>query len=200
MTKYLRAIHNKYHCIIDDYIGNRVENPGGVKTPKVLDPKNYSGEVDTEAFDRWLVSLLRWFQVNRYCGVDYDKACVVRMALYLNSTAATWYNDNVDGIDHQKDVWSFKLVITSLYDRFVHHTLVGTTADKFWNATYIQEEGIMALYHELTRHAARIVRLPDQYTFKSHLITRMPRTMFNHLLNNEVTVEYSMVETILHYV
>jgi hypothetical protein len=59
MTKYLRAIHNKFHCIINDYVGVRVENLGGIKTPKVPDPRKYSSEVDAEVFDRWLVGLLR---------------------------------------------------------------------------------------------------------------------------------------------
>jgi hypothetical protein len=80
-------------------------------------------------------------------------------------------------------MWSFKLVITGLYDRFVHHASVGTAVDKFWNATYVPEEGIMALYHELTRHAARMVRPPDRYTFKSHLVMRMPSTMFKSLFD-----------------
>jgi hypothetical protein len=61
MTKYLRVIHNKFHRIIDDYIGDGVENPGRVKTPRVPDPKTYSGKIDAEVFDRWLVGLLRWF-------------------------------------------------------------------------------------------------------------------------------------------
>jgi hypothetical protein len=61
MTKYLRAIHNKFHHIINDYVGVRVENPGGIKTPKVLDLRKYGSEVDAEVFDRWLVGLLRWF-------------------------------------------------------------------------------------------------------------------------------------------
>jgi hypothetical protein len=73
MTKYLKAIHNKFHQIIDDYVGVRVENPGGIKTPKVSDPRKYSGEVDAEVFNRWLVGLLRWFRVNRYCGMEYDR-------------------------------------------------------------------------------------------------------------------------------
>jgi hypothetical protein len=89
--------------------------------------------------------------------MEYDREQVVCMVMYLEGTAVTWYNDNVNGIDHQQDVWSFKLVITRLYDRFICHALVGTTADKFWNATYVLEEGIMALYHELTRHTARMV-------------------------------------------
>jgi hypothetical protein len=76
---------------------------------------------------------------------------------------------------------------------------VSTATDKFWNETYIQEEGIMAFYHKLTRHAARMVRPPDRYTFKSHLVARMPGNMFNYLLSKEVTAEYSTVEMILHY-
>jgi hypothetical protein len=157
MTKYLRAIHNKFHHMIDDYVGVRVENSGGIKTPKVPDPRKYSSEIDTEVFDRWLVGLLRWFRVNRYCRMEYNREQVVCMAMYLDGTAVTWYNDNVDGIDHQRGVWWFKLIITRLYDQFIHHASVGTTADKFWNATYVPEEEIMALYHKLTRHAVRMV-------------------------------------------
>jgi hypothetical protein len=105
----------------------------------------------------------------------------------------------VDGIDHQKEVWSFKMVITRLYNRFVHHVAVSAATDKFWNETYIQEEGIMAFYHKLTRHTVRMVQPPDCYMFKSHLMARMLGNMFNYLLSKEVTAEYSMVEMILHY-
>jgi hypothetical protein len=38
-TKYLRAIYNKFHCIIDDYLGGRVDNTNGMKALKVPDPK-----------------------------------------------------------------------------------------------------------------------------------------------------------------
>jgi hypothetical protein len=57
----------------------------------------------------------------------------------------------------------------------------------------------MAFYHKLMRHVARMVRPPDHYMFKSHLMARMPGNMFNYLLSKEVTTEYSMVETISHY-
>jgi hypothetical protein len=156
-TKYLKAIHNKFHRIIDDYLGERVDNTNSVKTPKVPDPKTYQGEEDAEIFDRWLIGLLRWFRVNQYCGMELDKECIVCTALYLEDAAITWYDDNVDGIDHQKEVWSSKMVITGLYDQFVHNGAVSTAADKFWNMTYVPEEGIMAFYHKLMRHAARMV-------------------------------------------
>jgi hypothetical protein len=38
-----------------------VENPGGIKTPKVPDPRKYSSKIDAKVFNRWLVGLLRWF-------------------------------------------------------------------------------------------------------------------------------------------
>jgi hypothetical protein len=41
--------------------------------------------------------------------------------MYLEGTAVTWYDDNVDGLDHQRDVWLFKLVITGLYC-YIHNT------------------------------------------------------------------------------
>jgi hypothetical protein len=123
MTKYLRAIHNKFHCIINEYLGEMIENLSGVKMLKVPEPKAYRGEGDTKVFDKWLVGLLRWFQVNRYWRMEFNKKWVVCMALYLEDTMITWYNDNMDGMDHQNNVWLFKMVITGLYDWFVYHVV-----------------------------------------------------------------------------
>jgi hypothetical protein len=53
--------------------------------------------------------------------MEFDKEQVVCIALYLEGTMITWYNDNVDSMDHQNNIWLFKMVITSLYDQFVHH-------------------------------------------------------------------------------
>jgi hypothetical protein len=57
-TRYLRAIHNKFHRIINEYLRERIENLSSVKMLKVPDPKAYSGKEDAEVFDRWLVGLL----------------------------------------------------------------------------------------------------------------------------------------------
>ena len=70
VTKYLRAIHEKYHHMIDDYVGERLKSNSGIKMPKVPEPKTYNSKDDIEIFDRWLISLLRWFRVNQYCGLD----------------------------------------------------------------------------------------------------------------------------------
>jgi len=36
------------------------------KSPKVPEPKAYSGEEDAEKFEGWLKNLLRWYHINRY--------------------------------------------------------------------------------------------------------------------------------------
>jgi Aspartyl protease len=114
-------------------------------------------------------------------------------------TPLTWYNDNIDGIDHERDMWSFKELVTGLYDRFVHSKAVGEASDRFWSATYVPSEGVMVFYHRLMRYTTRMVRPPDCYTFKTQFIMRLPKDIFQYLLDKEVTVEYSRIESILHH-
>ena len=69
--------------------------------------------------------------------MELEKDCIVCAALFLNSTALIWYDDNVDGLDHLKETWSFKTVVTGLHDLFMHHAVVNAATDKFWNTTYV---------------------------------------------------------------
>jgi hypothetical protein len=82
-------------------------------------------------------------------GRAFDSECIVFTAMYLEGTALTWYNDNVDGIHHQEKEWSFKYVVTGLYDHFVHSEAVGEAVDKFWTMAYEPEEGVMPFYDEV---------------------------------------------------
>lgn len=91
------------------------------------------------------------------------------------------------------------MVITGLYDRFIHNAALGVATDVFWGATYAPNEGVMAFYYRLTRYADRMVRSPDRYTFKKHYIMRLPKRIFDHLVNKDVTPEYSKMEMILHH-
>jgi len=113
--KHTRAIHEKYCQLIDRHVGKST-NSGTTKSPKVPEPKAYSSEEDAEQFEGWLKNLLRWYCINRYCGMEHDEDCISCMALFLQGDALHWYNDNIDGINHQKDVWSFKTMVTGLYD------------------------------------------------------------------------------------
>jgi len=113
--KHTRPIHEKYCQLIDRHIGKSTHS-GTTKSPKVPEPKAYSGEEDTENFEGWLKNLLRWYHINRYCGMEHDKDHISCMALFLQGDALCWYDNNVNGINHQKDIWSFKTIVMGPYD------------------------------------------------------------------------------------
>jgi len=149
-TKHTRAIHGKYCQLIDRHVGKSTESSTN-KSPKVPEPKAYNGKEDTKVFEGWLKNLLRWYHINRYCGMEHDEDYVSCMALFLQGDALCWYDDNVNRINHQKDVWSFKTIITGLYDHFIHNVVLTEASEKFGKAQYIAE-GVMAFYHRLSRY------------------------------------------------
>jgi len=100
--KHTRAIHEKYCKLIDRHMRKSTDS-GTTKSPKVPEPKAYSGEEDAEKFEGWLKNLLRWYCINKYCSMEHDKDCISCTALFLQGNTLCWYDDNVDGINHQKD-------------------------------------------------------------------------------------------------
>jgi len=131
--------------------------------------------------------------------MEHVKNCVSCMALFLQGATLRWYDDNIDGINHQKDVWSFKTVIAGLYDHFIHNVALTETSEKFWKAQYKYGEGVMIFCYRLVRYVEQIVRPPDRYTFKKHYIMRLLKDIFNYLLSKKVTAEHSKMELILHH-
>jgi len=150
-------------------------------------------------FEWWLKNLLRWYHINRYYGMEHDEDHVSCMALFLQGDALHWYDDNVDGINHWKDVWLFMTVITGLYDCFIHNVALTEASDKFGQAKYIAGEGVMAFYYRLVRYAEQMVRSPNRYIFKKHYIMWLLKGIFDYLLSKEITAEHSKMEAILHH-
>ena len=199
-SKYLIAIHAKLHRTIDEKVSKPSETTVNSKNgPRVPTPPMYKGEEDTEKYEHWLSSLLRWLRVNKICGPDLDADRVEYAAMYLEGTALTWFNDNVDGLYRHKNVWSFKEVITGLYDRFIYDTATHDASDKFWHVKYNATNGVMAYYHELERYASRMIRAPDRFTFKTQLITGLPDNILKQVLFKGCTAEKSSTETILYH-
>ena len=91
------------------------------------------------------------------------------------------------------------MVVIRLYDRFLHNVAVGAASDKFWSPNYASEEGVMEFYHRLECYAVRMVRPSNRYTFKKHYMLRLPKNIFDHLLQKEVTPKFSTMNSILHH-
>jgi len=180
------------------YVGKSTDS-STTKSPKVPEPKAYSGKEDAKNFEGWLKNLLRWYHINRYCSMEHDEDHISCTALFLQGNMLHWYDDNIDGINHQKDIWSFKTVVMGLYDQFIHNMALTEVSEKFGKAQYIEGEGVMAFYYRLMRYAEWMVRPPDRYTFKKHYIMCLLKGIFNYLLSKEVTAEHSRMEIILHH-
>jgi hypothetical protein len=137
-SKYLRYIHTKINRQIDSKVSVSTETPasGGKNGPQVPNPPKYGGLSDAEGFERWLNALLQWLKVNKICSPEHDSDCIEFTAMFLENTALTWFKDSIDSACCQCTAWTFKEVITGLYDWFVHENTTQNTSGKFWHVKY----------------------------------------------------------------
>jgi hypothetical protein len=161
-------------------------------------PEKYSGDEDIEQFDGWLHSLLRWLKINHFTGPERERECIALTAMYLSEEAKTWFNDNVEGINHQRQVWTFKDIITGLYDRFIHESSIQDATQKFHSVKYTMDGGVYGYYHELQRYALRMIHEPDSYTFNTQLMMGLLSGILRSVVDKGVTAETSALEDILY--
>ena len=119
--------------------------------------------------------------------------------IYLEGKVLSWYNDNINSLYHQKNVWSFKEVITGLYNCFVHDTATYNTSEKFQHVQYQASGGIMSYYNKLEHYVSRMIRAPDRLMFKTQLMTGLPDNILLHILQKGCMTEKSSTEAILYY-
>src|ERR1700733_6752445 len=201
LSRYLRDIHRKYHLMIEQ----QVENPhnadlvnargGRAKLPT---PDQYGGESNIETFDIWLQMILRWMKLSGYAGEDVDDARVSIVAMFLTGKAHVWFNDNVESVTRRIRHWSFKDVVTGLYDRFIHDASIQDATTKFYEVTYNPATGVMGYYHDLERYALRMIHPPDSYTFKTQLMMGLPAAIESAVLDIGVSAETSTTTTIVN--
>jgi hypothetical protein len=118
--------------------------------------------------------------------------------MYLSEKAKTWFNDNVEGINHRRWVWTFKDVITSLYDQFIHKSSIQDATQKFYSVKYTMDGGVYGYYHELQRYASRMIHEPDSYTFNTQLMMGLLSGILRSVVDKGVTAKTSALEDILY--
>jgi hypothetical protein len=82
---------------------------------------------------------------------------IVYIPMYLGGDALLWFNDNIDGFHCQQEYWTFKEVITGLYDRFIFLSATRDASDKFQGIKFNDGEDIMSFYHQMVRYATCMV-------------------------------------------
>jgi hypothetical protein len=95
-------------------------------------------------------------------------------------------------------VWTFKDIITGLYDLFLHKSSIQDTTQKFYSVKHTADGGVFSFYHELKQYALRMIHEPDSYTFNTQLRMGLPSSMLQSVVDKGVTAEMSTLDDILH--
>lgn len=200
IRRYLRSIHDRIHQIIDERVGFALDTDALLRNRdfKIPYPKEYGGDREANKFDNWLKSLLRWMMLSQLGGPYKDRERIAVTGLYLTDRARDWFDDNVEGINRYRKRWTFKDVITGLYDYCVNIGAIQEATEKFYSAKYDPEFGVMGFYNELDRHARRMIKRPDSYTFKTQFMTRIPQSITNMLLERNILAESCHMNEILN--
>jgi hypothetical protein len=161
-------------------------------------PKAYSSDEDIEQFDGWLHLMLQWMKINHYTGPEHKRDHIMLMVMYLDDKAKTWFNDNIEGINCWRWVWTFKDVITGLYDRFIHESPIQDATQKLYSVKYTMDGGVYGFYHELECYMSRMIHAPNSYTFNTKLMMGLPASMIWSVIDMGMTAETSSLNEILH--
>jgi len=198
---YLKGIHCSYHQLVDEQVKIPLHTTGsGIKllSIRVPLPKAYSGDKDIKQFDGWLHSMLWWMKINHYAGPEHEHDHIMLTVMYLDEKAKTWFNDNVEGINCWRWVWTFKDIITGLYDQFIHELSIQDVTQKFYSVKYTTDGGVYGFYHELKHYTSRMIHAPDSYTFNTQLMMELPSSIIWSVVDKGVTTETSSLHEILH--
>ncbi|KAJ7282253.1 hypothetical protein C8J57DRAFT_1499230 [Mycena rebaudengoi] len=200
IVKWRRSLHDGYRRYYKEMLGKRTGMESVFdehKNLKLPAPTKYTGSADVAKFDEMVVGLFRWMQALNLGGKKNDKKRRITLGFYLAGPALDWLNDQVEGLYRVKRKWTFIEIILGLFDRFVDTTCIQEATEQFWHAKFSKEIGIMGFYPELMTACRRMIKRPDSYTFKNHMLSRMPADMVAHLIERNVTAECSSIRKIL---
>jgi hypothetical protein len=142
--------------------------------------------------------MLRWMKINHYAGPECERDHITLTAMYLDEKAKTWFNDNVEGINRWRWVWTFKDIITGLYDRFIHQSSIQDVTQKFYAVKYTTDGGVYGFYHELEHYVSRMIHVPNSYAFNTQLMMGLLSSMIQLVIDKGVTAKTLSLNEILH--
>ena len=200
--EYEDEVIRRIRATIRDRVGKAsAYDATSLKNVKPSPPEKYGGEDDIEIFDNWLAALLRWFRVTGLGGRANDQIRVDLCGTNLKSLAADWFHSEVEAWNREIIDWTFTDLICAIYRRFIHEVTAQNATEKFYSVRYSKQKGALAFYNDLNRHADRMVRRPDNYTFKRKFLLGLPHELVEKLYTSRrVTAEHTPLNRLLHEV
>src|SRR6201999_892645 len=193
------AAYERIHSLIDRYLEEELNLPEGARPSrlKLPEPVKYPGKPNINMFEDWLHLVLRWLSLNCVGGPNQDSTRRAIIPMFLEGEALAWFNEEVDGINSRPYHWTFKEIITSLYNQFIRDTVIQEADLAFRRMKYNPEMGIESYAQELKQHASRMVHWPDSYTYRKQFMRGLPNELFKKLLEKEITPESTSLSRII---
>lgn len=196
---YAESAYQWISDCIDEAVGRSLEILPQIKSVKVSQPKSYLGQDDTDEFEEWLLTVLRWLRVTRITGPELDVERVQLLGLILSGAALDWYNQEVASPYRQIRHWRFEDAVCALYRRFIHQATAQTATEKFEAVRFDNKTGTAAYFGELRKFATRMVAHPDPYTFRRRFLNGLPRSIVMELTRGRgLSAENSSIDELLH--
>ena len=98
-------VHRKYHALIREHCGKSAVSFEGFRGLKVPVPHTFSGSVDTEEFDDWLLNVLHWITLSNISGASPDNDCkrLVALGSFLEDDSLShWTSLNENEMEFQR--------------------------------------------------------------------------------------------------
>lgn len=188
---------------IDDFVQQYVSVdpdtlPNLSKQVKIAQPEAYRGQDSTDAFEVWLITVLRWLRFSRVTGPALDEERVHLLGLVLSGPAAEWYNQEVSSPYRVAPNWTFLDVLYALHARFVHRATAQEATEQYESVKFSRSGGVAAYYGERRKWAACMVEHPDAYAFRRSFLMGLPTDIVRPMLESMgLSAETSTIEQLL---
>jgi hypothetical protein len=195
-TEYSQRLLQYYEDMIEAQVTHSFYYPKDFRGLRDSGPEPYNGSADIDEFERWLVRLLKFFQVNKMCGRKADFLRVVSVGRYLSGEASEWYEAYVYSVDRDISIrWTFVEVIRRLFHDFIDESALQLAVRSYYQVKYSESKGVYSYIRELNKKASRLTSKPDEFTFRERFIDGLPSRLVKKMVERyDITAESSTID------
>jgi len=187
---YLMMIHEKTSLLPEAIVE--------IKGIKIEPPELYDGQDDLVIWERWLNSLLNYFYFYRVVGLQLDSQCVMLMGMQLSRIATTWYTQEVTGLSHAPQRWTFKEVITAMFKWFLTEITTQKAVDAFYKIKFTKAKGALGFWNKLVQAVEQMLTPPDSGIMKRQFLNGLPHEMVEAIFKTQaISIKLSSVRDII---
>ena len=125
-------------------------------------------------------------------GETSIKMQVNYLGTHLTGKAQEWFYRNVERFDRQVHEWTLETVAQGLQRRFLHTLTHHHVSNKFDTVSQ-GNKTIQEVLNDLKKYAARMIHIPDIYTFCKWFVSALHDSLCNEVLKKGYNAEFSTI-------